>query len=197
MILKDKVKSLFYLDRDTDVQELAEEILRMKKAEIIVFLERQSNRLQEKEAGEYFTVEDVLKLKDGELEKMQRFFRGAVVPYYVRQKYNIWTEGIEPEVMAKGTEEIKRAVGFVKYDSTGHITENVNSMSSFERVKDLNEFLKMVEEVCFDDEAFIFPDSEYFRKLEKEKGRHASQRQVFLELYEKVKNRHYKREIID
>lgn len=197
MILKNVVKTLFYLDRDTDVNELAEDILRTKRAEIIVFLQRQSERLQEKEAGEYFTVEDSLKLKDGELEKMQRFFRGAVVPYYVRQKFNIWTEGIESDVLYQGTEEIKRRVGFLKYDSTGHLTDKVNSMSTFERVKDLNEFLNMVEAVCFDDEAFIFPDSDYFKKLEKDKGRHAAQRQTFLELYEKVKNKHYKREIID
>jgi len=196
MILKNIVKSLFFLDRDTDVNELAEEILRQKRAEIIVFLQRQHERLQEKDAGEYFTVEDVLKLKEGELERMQRFFRGAVVPYYVRQKYDIWSEGIESEALTKGTEEIKRAVGFLKYDSTGHITQEVNSMTTFERTKDLNEFLNMIQAVCFDDEAFIFPDSEYFRKLEKEKGRHGAQRQTFLELYEKVKNRHYKREII-
>jgi hypothetical protein len=138
----------------------------------------------------------VLKLKEGELERMQRFFRGAVVPYYVRQKYDIWSEGIASDDLAKGTEEIKRAVGFLKYDSTGHITEEVNSMTTFERTKDLNEFLNMIQAVCFDDEALIFPDSEYFRKLEKEKGRHGAQRQTFLELYEKVKNRHYKREII-
>ncbi len=171
-------------------------MLRVKRSELIVFLQRQHERLQEKDAGEYFTVEDTTKLKDGELEKMQRFFRGAVIPYFVRQKYNIWTEGIESDAIHAGTDEIKRAVGFLKYDHTGHITETVNSMSTFERVKDLNEFLNMVQVVCFDDEGFLFPDSEYFRKLEKEKGRGAAERQCFKELHEKVKNQHYKREII-
>lgn len=197
MITKSQVKTLYYLDRDTDINVLTNEIMRTKKAEITVFLQRHHERLQEKDAGEYFTVEDILKLKDGELEKMQRFFRGAVVPYYVRQKYNIWTDSIDSEDLYNGTNEIKRAIGFMKYDHTGHITEEVNSMTSFERVKDLNEFLTMVQEVCFDDEAFIFPDSEYFKKLEKLKGRHAAQRQVSQELHEKVKNKHYKREIID
>lgn len=197
MIEKRKVKSLFYLDRDTDVNELAAEILRTKRSEIIVFLQRQHERLQEKEAGEFFTVEDILQLKDGELENMQRFFRGAVIPYYVRQKYNIWSESIEEDFIHKGTEEIKRAVGFLKYDHTGHITETVNSMATFERVKDLNEFLHMVQVVCFDDEMFIFPDSKYFKDLLKKKGRSAAQRQIVQELHEKVKNQHYKREIID
>ncbi len=196
MITKTGVKSLFYLDRDTDINALADEILRVKRSETIVFLQRQFERLQEKEAGEYFTVEDTLKLKEGELEKMQRFFRGAVVPYYVRQKYDIWTDGISHDDLIKGTEEIKRAIGFMRYDSTGHITDDVNSMATFERVKDLNEFLKMVEEVCFDDEALIFPDSKHFRELEKSKGRFEAQRQVFMELREKVKNRYQGREII-
>lgn len=196
MITKSQVKSLFYLDRDTDLNGLVDEIIRRKRSEILVFLQRQQDRLQEKEAGEYFTVEDTLKLKEGELEKMLRFFRGAVIPYYARQKYDIWSDGISSEDLYKATEEVKRAVGFMKYDSTGHQTDEVNSMANFERVKDLNEFLNMVQEVCFDDNAFIFPDSEKFRKLEKEKGRHSAQRQVFLELYEKVKNKYYKREII-
>lgn len=197
MIEKKKVKSLFYLDRDTDINALASEILRVKRAEIIVFLQRQYERLQEKEAGSFFTVEDILQLKDGELENMQRFFRGAVVPYYVRQKYNVWTEGIDDELVAEGTKEMKRAVGFLKYDHTGHITDTVNSMATFEKVKDLNEFLKMIEQVCFDDEGFIFPDSKHFKDLLKQKGRASAQRQVVQELHEKVKNQYYKREIID
>lgn len=195
MITKKQQKNLFYLDRDTDVNVLAEEIMRRKRGELIVFLQHHHDRLQEKDAGEYFTVEDITQLKDGELEKMQRFFRGAVVPYYARQSRDIWTDGIGSDVLAAATEEIKRRVGFLKYDYTGHITEEVNSMANFERVKDLNEFLKMVEEVCFDDEAYIFPDSKLFRELEKTKGRAAAQRQVFQELREKVKNKHYKREL--
>lgn len=197
MILKDKTKSLFYLDRDTNISQLADEILRVKRSEIIVFLQRQSNRLQEKDIGEYYTVEDVLKLKDGELEKMQRFFRGAVVPYYVRQKYNIWSDELSQDYIDKGTDELKRSVGFMKYDHTGHITEEVNSMATFERVKDLNEFLKTIEVVCFDDNDFIFPDSKHFKDLEKDKGRYAAHRQLTSELHEKFKNKFYKREIIN
>lgn len=197
MILKDKTKSLFYLDRDTNISQLADEILRVKRSEIIVFLQRQFHRLQEKELGEYYTVEDILKLKDGELEKMQRFFRGAVVPYYVRQKYNIWSDEVSQEDINKGTDELKKSVGFMKYDHTGHLTEEVNSMATFERVKDLNEFLKMIEQVCFDDNDYVFPDSKRFKDLEKEKGRYATHRQMTSELHEKFKNKFYKREIIN
>lgn len=197
MITKTGVKSIFYLDRDTDINKLAEEINRVQRSECIVFLQRQHERLQEKEAGEYFTVENTLKLKEGELEKMQRFFRGAVVPYYVRQKYNIWTDSISSQDIIKGTEEIKRAVGFMRFDATGHITSEVNSMGTFERVKDLNEFLTMIEAVCFQDNDFIFPDSEHFKKLEKLKGRQGAEMQTFQELYQKVKNKYFNREILD
>lgn len=197
MITKNQTKSLYYLDRDTDINELVDEMMRVKRSEALTFLQRQKDRLQAKDAGEYFTVEDTTKLKEGELERMQRFFRGAVVPYYVRQKYNIWTEQIASKRLAQGTKEIKQAVGFFKYDHTGHITKEVNSMATFERVKDLNVFLQSIEEVCFDDEGFIFPDSDHFKKLEREKGRDAARHQVFAELYYKVKNRFYKGEIIE
>lgn len=197
MIFKNKLQSLFYIDRDTNIKELADKILQQKAVEIVEFLEDQRIRLEEKDAGEYFTIEDTLKLKDGELERMNRFFRGAVVPYYIRQKYNIWTDKIPSKTLIYGADEIKRSVGFMKYDHTGHLTKETNSLTTFQRVKDLNEFLKMVEAVCFDDNDFIFPNSDHFKALEKTKGRVAAQRQVFKELHEKVKNKHYKREIID
>jgi len=196
MIKKNMTQSMFYLDRDTDINELADEIVRVKRSEVLVFLQRQYDRLQEKKPGEYFTVEDVLKLKDGELEKMNRFFRGAVIPYFARQKYDIWTEGISSDDIHKATEEVKRAVGFLKYDHTGHITEEVNSMASFERCKDLNEFLNMVQVVCFDDEGFTFPDSEHYHEVVKAKGRSEADRQMFHELHEKHKNKFAGREII-
>jgi len=196
MITKDKTRCLYFIDRDTDIEELVDEMIRVKRSEALIFLQRQQERLNEKEAGEYFTLDDTLKLKDGELENMNRFFRGAVVPYFVRQKYDIWTEKLPSDALAEGTNEIKRAVGFLKYDHTGHITDEVNSMLTFERVKDLVEWLNIVEAVCFQDEGFIFPDSDHFKKLEKTKGRSAAQRQVYLELYEKHKNKFSNREII-
>lgn len=196
MITKNQCKTLHYLDRDTDVPALVDTIMQTKRAELEIFLETQHNRLQEKEPGEYFTVEDVTKLKEGELERMQRFFRGAVVPYYARQSRDIWTESIDHAVLVECTDELKRAVGFMRYDHTGHLTDEVNSMATFEKVKDLNEFLNNLQAVCFDDAGYHFPDSEHFKKLEKAKGRDAAQRQAFLELFQKVKNMHFKRDII-
>lgn len=189
MILKNLTKTLHFLDRDTNVPDLVEEILRQKRAEITVFIERQQGRLQEKEAGDYFTLEDSLKVKEGELENMQRFFRGAVVPYYAMQSRNVWGEDLSSGLIDDCTEEIKREVGFFKYDHTGHITDEVNSMATFERVKDLNEFLNTIEDACFKDQGYIFPDSKHFKDLVKLKGRDAAQRQVLQELYQQYKNR--------
>jgi len=196
MITKNQARTLYFLDRDSDLNELIEEIEKNRKIELLTFLETQQNRLQEKGPGEYLTLEDIVKVKEGELENMQRFFRGAVVPYFIRQNYDMWEYKIPSDIIEEGTNEIKKSVGFMKYDHTGHITTEVNSMATFERVKDLNQFLEMVEAVCFVDNGFIFPSSEHFKKLEKTKGRDAAQRQVFEELLEKTKNRFYKREII-
>lgn len=196
MITKNQTKALYYLDRDTDINALIDEIIEIKKSELEIFLNRQLDRLQEKDAGEYYTIEDISKLKEGELEKMNRFFRGAVIPYYLRQNLNFWEKDIPTSLIIDTTDEIKKMVGFMKYGHDGHITNEVNSLTTFERVKDLNEFINTVKNVCFDDNDYIFPDSEYFEKLEKEKGREAAQRQVTRELYEKFKNKFYKREII-
>lgn len=190
MITKNQVKALFYLDRDTDIAALEEAIIKQKRSELRIFLQTQHTRLQEKEAGEYFTVEDVTKLKDGELEKMMRFTRGAVIPYYARQSRDHWDEHMPTSMLDEAIDEIKRQVGFMRYDHTGHLTDEVNSLATFERVKDFNEWLKTVEAVCFDDNGYIFPDSEHFKRLEKTKGRDAAARQVFRELLQKVKNLH-------
>ena len=197
MITKNQVKNLYYLDRDTDVEQLIEQKVRAKKIELLVIIGRMVDRLQAKDAGEYYTVEDVTKLKDGELEKMMRFYRGAVVPYFARQSLDHWDDGeLDAGTIEAHHQIIKQSVGFMLYDHTGHITEETNSLATFARVKDFNEFLASVQAVCFDDNGYLFPDSEHFRKLEKTKGRTAAQLQVFEELREKIKNRFHGREII-
>ena len=185
------------MDRETDPVVLAREIIKTQEAELIVFLTRQHSRLQEKDAGESFTVENTVKLKEGELERMNRFFRGAVAPYYARQRFDVWDDNLPSKYVVAATKELKQRVGFMLYDHNGRITENVNSMTTFLLVRDLNAFLKEIEEVCFDDEGFIFPDSKHFKALWKEKGRIAAERQVFEELREKHRNRFFDRKIID
>lgn len=195
MVTNKYVKNLYYLDQKTDIGKLVDSMTKYKKQELVDFLEAKQNKLQSKEVGEYYTLEDTVKIKDGELENMQRFFRGAVVPYYVRQEYDLWDETIPADYLQKGTKEIKKQVGFMRYDHTGHMTDEVNSMLTFRKVEEMNEFLAMVESVCFEDRSNIFPNSDYFKELEDKKGRTAAKRQVFLELKEKTKNKHYNREL--
>lgn len=195
MISQNQSRLLYYLDRNTDVPALVDKMLRARRVESIQLIERLRLRLEEKQGGEYFTVEDRVSLKDGELEKMMRFYRGAVIPYFFRQQYDHWDEEMPRGAMEACHEEVKMSVGFMRYDHTGHITKETNSLATFERVKDFNEFLTHVEAVCFQDNSFIFPNSEHFLKLEKAKGRAAAQRQVFEELREKHKNRFAGREI--
>lgn len=189
MITAKQCKSLYYLDRDSDVGELVEKILAKKKQELYIFIERKKNELQPKEAGEFFTLEDVLKCKDGGLEKMQYFFRAAVVPYYIRQEYDFWDEKIPIDMLIEGTKKMKRSVGFTLYDHTGKKTDEVNSMTTFKTIKQLNEFITDLENVCFVDNDYFFPDSKHFNALVEKKGRKAAKRQVLSELQEKWRNR--------
>ena len=76
---KESVKSLFYLDRDTDINALASEILQVKREQKIIVFTETMRRLQEKEAGSFFTVEDILQLKDGELENIQQLTSSETV----------------------------------------------------------------------------------------------------------------------
>lgn len=188
MIEKKQVRNLYYVDRDTDIGKLVEKINKNRVDEIVAFLNEKKNNLQSKEAGEYITIEDILKMKDGELENMQRFFRGAVVPYYARQSRDVWSEKIPAPIIKDCVDEIKKEVGFIIYDHTGHPTDEVNSMTTFKYVKDLNQFLKDVEENIFG-EQYIYPDSERFKELEKTKGRNVARIQIIEELKIKMKNR--------
>lgn len=194
MITKNQSKNTYYLERDTDINELIDKMLRVKKSELFVLLKRRQNDLFEKEnPGEFFSVNDTVKVTGGELENMKVFFR-VVVAYFLRQEHDFWAPSIPSSMMKEAAKDIKKRVGFMKYDISGFMTEETNSITSFDLVKDLNEFLSHVEQVCFEDEGYIFPNSEYFKKLSKQKGRVQAQRQVIAELHEKHKNKFYKRE---
>lgn len=192
MISKNFCKQYHYLDRDTDIEQLASEMMPALKSELMNFLQYKQTLLQAKDAGEFITLEHMVKAKEGELEKMNLFFRGPVVEYYFRQKYDYWNlnDPIPASHLNDATDEIKRAVGFTLYDHTGKKTDDVNSMMTFTTVKALNEFLNDIENVCFNDQGYIFPDSDHFKKLLKLKGRQSAKRQVIGELHDRVKNKH-------
>lgn len=191
-----QLKQQYLLDRDTDIIALAEEIINQDRKELIEFLKEKQALLHEKDLGEYFIVDKVIKLKEGELAKMERFFRGPVVEYYTRQSRDIWTEKVSHSILSLCTDELKRRVGFILYDEKGYPTEEVNSITSFKRVKDFRKFLEDIENVCFKDNDYIFPDSKHFKELTKEKGIDSAMRQVISELFISYKNKFFNQEIV-
>lgn len=195
MITSKQTKNLYYLDRDSHIAELVEEIIQNKRREVTTFLERKKNDLESKDPGEFWTIEDTTKCKDGGLEKMMFFFRAAVVPYFVRQENNFWESKIPVELLVKGADEMKRSIGFTLYNLEGQKTEEPNSMTVFKTIKELQEFLTDLENVCFLDRDFFFPDSKHFNELIEMKGREATKTQVLGELHEKFKNKFQDREV--
>lgn len=200
MISKNFVKESFFIDRDTNIQDLVSSIMRDStfEADLLNFLEYKQNMLEGKSAGEFISLEHIVRAKEGDLDKMNLFFRGPVVEYYFRQEYGFWNrDRIPSSNLNDTTDEIKRAVGFTLYDHEGHKTDDVNSMTTFTTVKALNEFLNDIENVCFIDKGFIFPDSAHFKALLRSKGREGAKRQVMNELHEKVKNKYQNRNITE
>jgi hypothetical protein len=196
MISKNFIKETHYLDRDTNIEDLAEQIAVDFMGDLVPFLEYKQNLLEGKSAGDYIGLDHILRSKEGDLERMNLFFRGPVVEYYFRQEHGYWNEeAIPASHINDTTDEIKRMVGFTLYDHEGHKTDDVNSMTTFTTVKALNEFLNDIEHVCFDDKGHIFPESAHFKSLLKSKGREGAKRQVIHELHEKVKNKYQDREI--
>ena len=186
--MEKEIKQLYYLDRETDTRKLAEEIIQDQKNIMIDFLDHHKNTLQEREAGEFFPVESILKLKDKGIDKMIVFYKYAVIQYYVRQEYDIWDEKIPPEWLKRGDSEMKKKVGFILYDVDGNPTGENNSVTKFKQLKQMNAFLKDVENVCFKDQGYKFPDSKHFKQLRKDKGFDAAKTQIFHELHEWYKN---------
>jgi len=192
MITKDSVKLLKYLDRDSNPKQVFDEMTVVAENQFITLAENHINQLNGEEAGEYRTVEITFKIVNKALEKMNFFFRGAVVPYYARQKHDYWHAKIPKELLEDATDDIKRAVGFVLYDHTGHQTDQVNSLTSFRTTKQFTEWLNDVEEVVFGtgaNQMYIFPNSDHFNELVEKYGRDVATVRATNELMQQYKNK--------
>lgn len=189
MITRNKVQNLYYIDRDTDIHAIIRQVQRDVERELEPLLEQKKIELQEKEAGEYFTIKSTFDVINNALQKIFAFFRGPVIEYYARQKYDDYSNKLDRAVITDVTDDIKRATGFVLYDSKGRQTDQVNSLLSFAQAKDVAEWLEDVRAVCFDDQGYIFPDSDHFNNLVKLKGEDFAKRQVITELKTRVENK--------
>lgn len=180
--MEKEIKNLYYLDRDTNIEKLAESILKKKKETLLDYLKYYQNVLHEREAGEFFPIEDSIKLKDKSIDKTMVFYKSAVIQYYMRQEYDLWQDKLSSEMIERGDKEIKEKVGFILYTIEGKPTGQVNSITNFKQLKEMNVFLKQVENVCFKDNGYMFPDSKHFNNLKNTKGLEPAKLQIMHEL---------------
>lgn len=122
------------------------------------------------------------------ISALHRFYRGAVLPYYIRQSREFWEENIPKELSDEAHEEIKQQVGFFRYDQDGRIT-GTNTFAVFEETKRFVEVLNDIQNVVFEDQGYIWPDPEHHKELEKEYGRIGASKVVVEELKTKLKNK--------
>ena len=182
MITKNKVKNISYADRDSKPNEVVTQLFEKSKDECVLFLEHEIEKMQDKDAGTYRTVELEMKVINKEIENMRAFFMGAVAPYYCRQMKEFWGDKIPKELLEDCVKEIKRKVGFILYGWDGHPTNEVNSITNFRESKEFAEFITNVENVCFADNGLLFPNSDHFNELVETKGRSIAERQSLNEL---------------
>lgn len=176
-----KLKTLEYIDRDSKSKQVVESFITKVREQLEIFVEMNIEGLQEK-AGEFRTLQATFEVLNREMDRMMFFFRGAVVPYYVRQQKDFWEEKIPSSLLEECANELKMRTGFIIYDHTGHPTKETNSITTFRNTKQFSEWLTQVENVCFIDEGLFFPDSDHFNNLVEKKGRGEAQRQVLHEL---------------
>lgn len=124
------------------------------------------------------------------ISSLHRFFRGAVLPYYVRQNIENFDVNwkMPKEIHEEYVNRIKTEVGFFIYDSEGKQVD-YNSFAVFNETKAFVEKLKEIEEVVFLDQGFIYPSSEHYEELEKQYGRSEAPKVALAELEQEYKNK--------
>ena len=90
----------------------------------------------------------------------------------------------------------KAKVGFMERGIDGKLTDEPNSVLTFKLVKDFLQFLTDVENVCFDDNSYLFPNAKEYKLTEKKKGREIAKREWLDKLKEHIKNKYPNRKII-
>lgn len=196
MITKNKSKHLFYIDRDTDIESLMAEMMNRMIPEWRVVLEEELNSLQEKEVGAFRTIDNTMTIGNTELQNLIRFYKCAVVPYFYRQEYGNWSEKINAENLIDTDTQIKRMIGFVERDEKGNKTTIANSVLTFKLAKDFNQFLTDIENVCFTDYGYVFPDSKEYKAMEKKYGAPGAKKWAEDVLKEAIMNKYPDRELV-
>lgn len=121
--------------------------------------------------GETRQIKLTYELFNPEVQKMQKYFNGPVVEYYIIQSKEM-TEG------RPGTTERKQYRELILYEMLGYQVdlpggkkvEERKSTSTFTSVERWYTFLEELKETMFEPNGYEMPDSEQFWELEKEHG---------------------------
>jgi hypothetical protein len=127
---------------------------------------------QMKNHGEFKNVNFEMKTENREISNLHRFYRGAVLPYYIRQREENFDKEWKytTEHAEKYTNELKEQIGFFIFDDRGKKV-GLNSFAVFEETKKYVKTLELMENIAFDNQGFKFPSSEHYKELEKKHGR--------------------------
>lgn len=196
MITKNTSKNTYYIERDTVVGNVLEKMIFQIVKELKPMIEENINLLKGKEAGEYRTLDVTAKIGNTEMSRLIRYYKSAVVTGYYRQNYGNWDRKIDAHELRDADAEIKTLVGFVERDSQGNQTDIPNSITNFKLVKDFLQFLTDVENVCFIDNDYLFPDAKEYKDTEKKKGREVAKREWLDKLKNHIKNKFPNREML-
>lgn len=196
MITKNTSKNTYYIERDTIAKDVMSKIYLQLEKELLPIIENEINELKSKDAGTYRTLDVVAKIGNTEMSRLIRYYKSAVITGYYRQHYGNWERKIKAIELQQADSEIKKLIGFVERGSDGMKTNIPNSITNFNLVKEFLQFLTDVENVCFVDNGYLFPDAEEYKKIEKTKGKDIAKKEYLSKLHEHMKNMHANREII-
>jgi len=169
-----------YIDRDTKEDEVISELIKWAKSQR-PHIRKIINSLQEKPTEfRIISLPDRIKAVNREIQRMQAFLWGAVVPYYYRQKHDVYDRDfkIPSDELQKTMDELKEAVGFYRFNSKGEIM-GLNSLKTLGETKEFANFINDIRREVFgiepeqeDDQGhYLFPNSEKYKENYKKGGK--------------------------
>jgi len=190
------IKNIGFIDMHSNAEEVVDKLLKQTRDEKIEYVKERINYLNEKGEGHMETLSDTLNSENKSLADLRAFFRGAVVPYYWRQSREVFNADMTSVDMAECAGEMKRTIGYILYGQDGKPQIDfdgkvkVNSTMLFKQTKEYTNFLKDIEENCFDDNGYKFPDSDHYKELMRATNRKSADARVLHELEVWTKNRY-------
>lgn len=140
-------------------------------------------------AGETRLIELQYRVVNPDVERLQKFFNGPVVEYWLIQSKEIM-EGDPPAAQLKQAREtlLSNVLGYdvVLMDRT---ERRRKSTADFDDTQDWNDFLESLRETEFDPQGYEMPDSKLFWELVEKYGYNIAKGMVVMELRRRLKTR--------